>query len=215
MTSITSLCSRAIHIDKGLIIDDGDKEKVVSAYLVKGSGGKSVCEWKNPKDAPGNHNIRLKQVGVFNAGRTVDQIENNKPVEIRIDFWNFQPGSRKVVEFKLYDSNGIVVIESFNTPEASNYSDPMGMQPLKNGLYRSTCAIPENFLNEGQFHVSVIIASITPPIADVDLREAVTFTIIDSGNMRTAGLSGRWHGFIRTPLSWKTELVEIGNSARN
>jgi lipopolysaccharide transport system ATP-binding protein len=208
MIAITLLCNRVIFLDKGIIQGDGEKEKIVAAYLSRGSGELSEKIWEDFRSAPGNHSARLRSVRACSNGKIIDQLNSDQPLDIEIEFWNFLPNTKKVVEFKLLDSTGIVVLESFNTPEASNDTDPLALKPLMVGLYRSKCRIPANFLNEKQYHISVIVASINPPVADINVPDTISFSVFDVGSMRTSGISGKWHGVIRTPLEWNTEYLQ-------
>lgn len=208
MTAITTLCNRVIFLEKGTIQADGEKERIVGTYLTKGSSGSSVKVWMDKQKAPGNQNVRLCSIRALSNGKPIDQLNSDQPLDIVIEFLNLQPNSKKVVELKLYDSNGIVVLESFNTAEASKNTDPLALKPLSSGLYRSRCRIPANFLNETQYYIGIIIASINPPIAEVNINDVISFSVFDSGAMRTSGLSGKWHGVIRTPLEWNTEYIQ-------
>jgi hypothetical protein len=75
---------------------------------------------------------------------------------------------------------------------------------LPEGLYKTRCRLPANFLNEKQYYLNVILVSLNPPIADADVRQVITFSVFDAGSMRTPGLSGSWLGVVRTPLAWQT-----------
>ena len=56
--------------------------------------------------------------------------------------------------------------------------------------------------------MSVIIASLNPAVAEINVSDVLTFEVIDAGTMRSPGLSGKWFGVVRTPLKWHTQLVE-------
>lgn len=207
MTAVGSLCKRAILFDKGMILGDGETERIINQYLASSSDGLSEKVWNDIKHAPGNHVARLKSVRACSQGKIISQLESDQPLDIEIEFWNLRPKAKQVVEFKLVDSNGVIVLESFNTPEASNDTDPLALQPLEIGLYHSQCRIPANFLNERQYFISVIIASLNPANVEVSISEAISFNVVDAGSMRTSGLSGKWFGVIRTPLVWNTTFV--------
>ncbi len=208
MQSILSLCQRALHLDSGKIHGDGDVNSIIRDYLNSETQGLSQKVWEDINKAPGTNTTRLRSIRVCSEGKTIEQLDSHQSAEIEIEFWNLQPKAKKVVQIKLLDSNGVVVLESFNTPEASDNSDPLALKPLEAGLYRSTCIIPPNFLNDKQYFISVLVASFNPTIAEVNLREVVSFSVNDSGAMRTPGLSGKWFGLIRTPLNWESEFLK-------
>jgi lipopolysaccharide transport system ATP-binding protein len=210
MAALNAICKRVILFDKGSILIDGETARTISHYLSSENRGVSEKVWHNIRLAPGNQNVRLRSVRLSSHGKSIDQLESNHPVDIEIEFWNLRPRTRHVVQFKLVDSSGIIVLESFNTPEASNGTDPLALESLEIGLYRSICRIPSNFLNDQQYFVTVIIASLNPAIKEAEVREVVSFTVFDSGSMRTPGLNGKWFGVIRTPLVWNTTFLVSG-----
>ena len=60
MASIRSLCSRAIEIHNGSVVQDGPPEDVINHYLVEeGNGLTPERLWPDFKERPGNDQFRL------------------------------------------------------------------------------------------------------------------------------------------------------------
>ena len=76
------------------------------------------------------------------------------------------------------------------------------------GLYRATCEIPANFLNEGRFHITVLLATFGPENIEAEAREALSLMVFDTGAMRDAGVVGPWPGVVRVKLPWRTEFLD-------
>ena len=202
MTSINSLCNRAILLFNGKKFLDGKTELIVNKYLSQKGEDQTEKIWKDKKNAPGSINVKLHSVKVYSEKGDQDQFSSDQRIIIDIEFWNLRNNSKLVTEFKLLDSSGVIVLESFNTPEANTNSQKYVFQTYDQGLFRSRCILPGNFLNNKQYFVSVIIVSLNPPTIEVNENEIVSFNVHDSGRMRTPGLSGTWFGLIRTPLEW-------------
>jgi hypothetical protein len=101
-----------------------------------------------------------------------------------------------------------IVLESANTPKANLLPEEWFCKPHPISLFRSNCIIPANFLNEGQYHITIIVASCYPPFAEVEVKQIVSFSVFDTGVMRTPGFNGRWNGVVRIPLAWRTEFIK-------
>ena len=73
--------------------------------------------------------------------------------------------------------------------------------------------IPANFLNEGRYLVTPIIAdnqagvSTRREIYLLDENLEISFNVIDTGEMRRSGLSENWLGVVRPRLNWNTRKV--------
>ena len=85
----------------------------------------------------------------------------------------------------------------------SSTDDPWYGKPQPVGLYRSTCTIPGNFLNDGRYVISAIVGQV--PTRLLILEESVlTFNVHDTGAMREEYF-GSWAGpVIRPRLPWNT-----------
>ncbi len=105
-----------------------------------------------------------------------------------------QEGVRTYVAFRLTDPAGSFVLASMNAPETALNEDPYFCAPLSVGTYRTTCTIPADVLNDIRYNLSVSIVSAPPPIVFAEVNEAITFSILDTGEMRPAWLPGRFPG---------------------
>jgi len=204
MTSISNLCQRAILLDSGMLAADGEAEKIVEKYLSTGNQANEQV-WETVVAAPGDHRVRLHAIRAASGGISQSQFDIDKPVNIEVEYWNLLHGNRMIMVIMLIDSSGAIVFETMNTLEASLSPDPWCCSPLPEGLFRSTCTIPSDFLNETVYYVNVIISTSPPPVAMVNLEKAISFSVFDTGGMRSPGLSGKWYGGVRPRFAWKTE----------
>ena len=70
MLAVTRLCSRAILLNHGMIIDDGPSAKVVKNYLTTDAGVPAAREWSNVLTAPSGKFTRILAVSVKTEMRT-------------------------------------------------------------------------------------------------------------------------------------------------
>ena len=59
MQTVSQLCDRAILLEQGRIVQDGDSGEVVARYLQSGLGSGSNRQWVDDATAPGNDLVRL------------------------------------------------------------------------------------------------------------------------------------------------------------
>jgi lipopolysaccharide transport system ATP-binding protein len=111
----------------------------------------------------------------------------------------------------LLDKMRVGVLASANMHSANLRRDKWFNEPHPVGLYRTTCILPGNFLNEGRYHINVIIlTNITK--TEVFAREVISFTVHESGEMRKE-YSGEWLGVVRPKLDWFTERIDDSQSS--
>lgn len=207
MTAVNLLCSSTALLDDGRMKRYGNTSEVVAEYLnsVSETGGERI--WHSPASAPGNERVRLGAVRIVSDSQVKSDVDIDKELLIEVEFWNLISGSRLFTNIFLLDSLGGIVLESANTPGANRLPEKWFCQPHPVGRFRSTCTLPANFLNEGRYYISVLVASGNPPILEAQAQQVLSFTVFDTGAMRTPGFNGRWHGVVRVPLAWRTEFL--------
>lgn len=203
MQAISSLCSRAILLEKGRIADSGPASDVVSRYLQGGAGNLSrsrVHTWDAPGDAPGNSQVRVKKVGIIADDEAT--LETDSPISLEICFWNLMPGAKPHVNLMLYSITGGEVLEDWSASELGWKDEPMQV-----GLFRTVCTIPANLLNEGTYRVRIVFFDNNSVRVAYDMEDALCFEVFDL-QTRVVSWNGRFIGFVHPKLEWKTTLLE-------
>jgi lipopolysaccharide transport system ATP-binding protein len=208
MPAVHALCSRVVWLSDGVVAGDGPAGDVMSRYLSAGSELSGERRWDGP-GAPGNHRVRLRAVRVVDAEENVTgSVGIAGDVHIEVDFWNVEPGLRNVcVNVYLQDDGGNTVLSTASTPGANALPEAWFAKAHPPGLYRSRCTIPGNFLNDRRYHVTVYVVTLGPLNVEAEAPHAVSFTVMDTGEMREAGGGATWDGMIRIRLPWVTSLV--------
>jgi lipopolysaccharide transport system ATP-binding protein len=122
-------------------------------------------------------------------------------VLIEFEYWNLVPGAHLTPSFHLYNEQGILVFGSGPTFEETWLG-----KPYPCGLFRDSCFIPGDLLNEGRYRIEFQIARDQTHL--VFHEEALlAFEVQDSPEMR-GGWHGDWAGAVRPILEWRTELLD-------
>jgi lipopolysaccharide transport system ATP-binding protein len=198
MQAITTLCSRAILLNQGSIVMDGDPVEVSEHYINYGSEEVTKINWEYEK-APGSDAVRLKSLNVLdNFGETTGTFRLSDTIHIEMQFWVIQPGLMLNPSFQIFNQLGycLFATTNFHYPE---WSDRI----CEPGLYRSVCTIPGHLLNEGKHNVSALVIQNK---SNVLIREKrISFNIHDDGVSRS-GYTGSWIGAVRPLLDWDVQI---------
>ena len=188
MPMVLRICNRAILLDRGGVVADGEPGGVTRRYLHSEHGSPAERVWLAPREAPGDAVARIKAVRVLNEqGQVVETIDIRKSFFVELDYWNFQGSSRPTAVFHLINEDGITLFATndFNNRDWWN-------TPRKPGLVRATCQIPGNLLAEGRLFVLAAVCSYNPNAVHVLERDAVSFQVVDRSE--GDGVRGPWAG---------------------
>jgi lipopolysaccharide transport system ATP-binding protein len=151
MGAVKSLCSRAIQIRSGELLEDGEPEMIIDHYLSDGNIGISPERiWKNPEASPGDSQIKLQAIRVSNESGEIKTVyRSSQPIIVEIEFELFYEHSALFIGFDLINQSGVIVLRSCH-----NHRNEDDQQKLKCGLNRFQCIIPANILNNGVYFVT-------------------------------------------------------------
>lgn len=209
MTAIKDLCSRVLVMSQGQMVASGEPSEMISSYLSVTSQLNYCRQWETPQDAPGNEQIRVREIRVEGGNvESPTHISCNEPVQLTVEYWNKTPDAHLNLSVLVYNEERVLVFVT--TSVLDNYAG----RGFAKGLYRSTCSIPENLLNNGQYSISVLFVK-DRAHAIFRMDDALVFEVHDSPELR-GGWYGKWSGVIRPKLEWTTQqLEENGASVRS
>ena len=207
LPAICNLCSRALCLDGGVLVADGPARDVVAQYaarVVPQPEGEGERRWPDPQEAPGSDNVRLHAVRVLSAGRATSHVDVQAPVRIEVEYWNFLPGARIYTSIHLHEKSGVGVLSSANLPSLNLGTDAWQGRPQPAGLYRSSCTLPAELLNESRYSISVFI------VANMARHEVVAHDVMAFGayDETLREYHGTLMGVVRPRLAWSTELLQ-------
>ena len=119
MTALRSLCSRAVWLDSGHVIEVGDAGNVIDSYLQKQVATNLESAWQDDNTAPGDHRVRLRSVRVIPLGDSGGQITVQTPLRMEFTYWNYTPGAVLNISIFLNNLEGMCI---FNVP--SDFAPP-------------------------------------------------------------------------------------------
>ncbi|MCX5907141.1 MAG: ABC transporter ATP-binding protein [Deltaproteobacteria bacterium] len=155
MSSITGLCSRALQIHQGLILQDGEPEAVVRQYLIQASDTlKAEFCWGDAATRPGNEQIRLIAVRVVNeCGESRNVFGSSEPISVEMEFDLLSDHPALFIGFDLFAQNGVFILRSCH-----NHGPQPEWPKLSIGRNRLRGTIPTNLLNTGIYHIAPRVA---------------------------------------------------------
>jgi lipopolysaccharide transport system ATP-binding protein len=202
MVAVQNLCNRAIWLDNGQIIEQGETHQVVAKYLSLGSQSLSEQVWPDKETAPGNDRVRIHRLSVRpENGCPGDPISMDTPIVVEVEYWNLLPDEIVYSCLHFYTEQQVVAFTSApidNHPELAQSAKPVG-------LYKEVCYIPGNLLNSGVHRVLLLIIRNTSKII-YRMEDSLAFEVLDLGE-RAGTWYGKEPGFVRPILNWQMQRV--------
>lgn len=202
MAAIRSLCDRAILIDQGRVVLDGETPEVVSSYLASAVSGLSEGEisWKTDAEAPGEHALKLRAIRLKQEDGTISSVfDVEKAIRIDIVYEVKTSLLGLIIRLGLLTPTGEVAFQSNDKSVRKDKVAP--------GRYRNTCIIPGNLLNVGEYIVRVGAGSPEMKKGELPDREYLRFQTIGTGSYG-AQYRGKWPGVVCPKLDWVIESIE-------
>ena len=203
MQAMTRLCSRVIWLRNGQVERDGATLDVVGEYLHAQSQIGADRSWEI-SEAPGNEVARLRRVRVHDENNlSVTAVDVRRPVYVEMTYDVMSPGSVIIPNAHFYTAEGACMFVSHDW--AGGWRD----RPREAATYVSTVEVPGDLLAEGSVFVTVAASTYAPFSVHFVERDAVTFTVVDSGDGNSArgDYTGNIPGVVRPLLDWTTEVV--------
>lgn len=201
MTAVQSLCQRGIWINDGQVVRDDAISEVVAAYL----SGNSIFEnehiWPTPDEAPGTDEIRINAVRVRRQDDADDDVlAMNTSLAIDIDFWIFAPDTAMSITLQVLNEQGVIAFATGPGDDPDWQGDV-----LPRGLFRNTCYIPANLLNEGRYYVHLLAVKDQSRVV-YRHEYIVSFDVVDT-SARVAWY-GKRAGVLRPFMKWTNAQLD-------
>ncbi len=209
LPAVRSLCSRAIVVEKGRLVFDGDTDEAVHRYLGhSGRPAAAVVEEDELQlriakslifaDAPSFRCTRI--AALDEQGAPSSSFRSDEEITIAIDYSVLRPTSTLRLLVTLTDENQVTVLRSENVDDPSP-GDALGVNP---GTYRSVVTIPRDLFGDAQFDLNVSFVS--------EMNQIVEYAAVVPLDVRFAGLGSNMRGkaYLRPALPWRTEALAAG-----
>ena len=153
MQTMRRLCNRAVLLEGGKLVADGDAESVARSYLASiDSSGAGRRRWEDPAEQPGDEACRLVEVAVTDEdGDAATTFFSSKPIylTLELDLPAVDPALN--INFDLMTPDGVLILHSSFRDGAT----PPELVPGRNVV---RCQIPPGLLNSGRYVVTLRIS---------------------------------------------------------
>jgi lipopolysaccharide transport system ATP-binding protein len=199
LPSVQAFCTRAVLLAQGKIQFIDTPRNIIQKYI-GGTDMESKKQWST-EQCPRNGQARIYEIALRDQeGNIISHPTIDQSLQITIDYSIISDDASVGFTVNLYDENRTHVFSSINNHEPVWYGKSM-----PKGNYRSTCCIPDKFLNNGRYSVSIILFG--KNFSDTHLiNEAIGFTVLDAPEVR-GDYFGEFAGTIRPLLQWKTQPI--------
>ncbi|SMC73479.1 ABC transporter ATP-binding protein [Pedobacter nyackensis] len=195
--ALKNLCTKAIYLEKGRLIDMGNTQDVITNYLKREQTLYLHRIYADPDTAPGNDSIRIKRVEMlpqYLSGSNI--IDIRTPLVIDFEFWYLPK-----------EEMDLGVSIALNTVMGECIFDVDSLaRPYKKGLIKGQCTIPGDFLNNGSYSINLIFVKNTSS-ALFEFEDCLSFDVEDF-RANTAWY-GDWPGAVRPKFKVQLQQEEI------
>jgi lipopolysaccharide transport system ATP-binding protein len=201
MGAIRAFCKRAVLLEQGKVLLDGDTSQVISTYMSiafpEGDETNGEIFW-TADHAPGTHEICLRGIQLIGpSGIVQSTFEAEKPIQVAIYYEVKRP--LRGFRFNLYilTQEGEVAFLATDHMFRSEIEGP--------GIYKSVCTIWGGLLNRRRYVVAVD-CDIPGVKVLIPRREFLSFTVTGGGNQASI-FPEEWPGVVCPRLEWQIEKV--------
>ena len=183
MQAVTSLCSKAIWMQKGRVLANGDAKTVVNNYTAQLQRKLWHQQW-NLQDAPGNNGIKVLSVELVpQLPDPLAPVDVRTPLKVKFRFYNGNNGVNLITNLLLFTLTGECIFDVFCKPDVYDA-----------GIIEGECLIPGNFLNNGSYYFSLYFGKDSSQQLFY-LEECLHFDVEDYRE----GINwyGEWWGYVR------------------
>jgi lipopolysaccharide transport system ATP-binding protein len=194
MTTVASLCTQCVLLDKGVVQAIDTPRAIADLYFSSRQGGAgSSLEFASDAAMPGDDVARLCSARIHDSGfKEVEGIDRGETIGVEMMFEVRKAGYRLMPNFHVFLQDQYAFVSS---PPQNNV--------LKPGVHRSTLWIPRNFLNDGLYVVGVALTSLQPTRVHFYLPEALRFQVSEK---KSQDFLIGMPGVVRPTLDWELSV---------
>ncbi|HEX8999980.1 MAG TPA: ABC transporter ATP-binding protein [Blastocatellia bacterium] len=194
MTALQHLCSRALWLDKGHLMEDGAKNVVITKYLQTSAKAVAKRIWDDFESAPGNGNVKIHSARLISEGGvSTDVITVETPIRVEFEYWNLLSEADLNLSLHLYNLEGVCIFNSISSSARQ-----------RAGLVKGVCSIPGNLLNDGIYRVMIMVVK-DGSVPQYVFEDILVFEVNDVE--REWAWYGKWAGAVRPVLKWEVEQL--------
>lgn len=195
--ALKSLCTKAIHLDKGKLLGIGKTQEIINNYLKSEQNNNLERIYDDPDLAPGYDSIRIKRLSMVPQYLTREKIiDIRTPLLVDFEFWHLPS---EIIDLGVSLSLNTVMGECIFDVDSIS-------KQYKKGIIKGKCLIPGNLLNDGSYTISLFFIKNTSSTI-FEFEECLSFDVEDF-RAHTAWY-GDWPGVIRPQFKVQLEQEEL------
>jgi len=199
MQAISNLCTHALLLEKGRIIQNDKTSEVINYYVSQVSRKMWKQTWEDIDAAPGNEYVKVQSVELAPTF-----VNGSKLIDVRSEI-------RVVVHFFNYlKLNLSVSLHLFNLLDECIFDVSTESMDFDKGYGEAECVIPGNFLNDGSYYISIMFNKDTSHNIFY-FQHCLQFNVEDY--REGVSWNDKWPGYVRPKLPF--ELRHAGPSPEN
>jgi lipopolysaccharide transport system ATP-binding protein len=193
MSAIARLCDRALLVDHGRIVEQGNTQNVIEKYLSRENG--KTCHVKLPPDPL--RRMRLREITILNScGIPSSQVEMAKPFRVRVSYDVNQKLESAYVICYFLSPDGSTI---FGTGDSDCNPERLGMR--EPGHYSAEFEVPAFLLGESHYSIGINLAIPFGEIFDRH-QNVVSFEVVDLRSGSHHRVNRRRPGFLAVKFPW-------------
>lgn len=200
MIAVQNLCTRAIRLKDGQVVQSGTTNEIVKEYLMDDASVDGRLTWP-AEDAPGNDKIKFREVLVVKASGEPGLLQVQDAINVKV-LMDIEEVPQGIFNISIYFINeqGILVFESALIDSMKDRLD-------HRGTYEFICSVPGNLLNVGTYRLELRL--IVNYKVQAHVTDPILFEIIEVE--REGVWYGKKGGLIRPLLQWQCNAKQISS----
>ena len=198
MGAISSLCTSAILLERGLMKSSGSTDNIISQYLTTDNSLKPFQEFEDQ-----DKEVYFKKIAIHSGKdeSASNELDVRYPVTIKFSYKvkNFINGTS--IAFSIFSKSGTKLFYS-----SEKIENLLGEIDDKTGAHTAEVTIPGNFLTPGSYFINASLQ--IENIQLFDFKEGtIHFEIIESGTSLHK-FKGKNIGLVLVDLDWRNSVYE-------
>jgi lipopolysaccharide transport system ATP-binding protein len=192
MAAIGSLCTRAILLREGALIQDSTPHEATAFYLNSQLQAVGALEF-SAKTLPSSQHVRFLRAAIRDeAGQNLNCFDLRKPFCLEVEYEVLTPTRDLIIGFDLLNSEGVLVCGSNSIALSSG-------KLHSPGTYKTTCRFPGYLLNENRYQVRLIASTLSSVLLSTELCLGFDVEDVERHGPRFEKV----HGVLRPELQWR------------
>lgn len=200
MVAVDSLCTRAVCLHEGKMVQEGAPATVTSRYLQNWLPRFAEVLHEDPATAPGSETMKLRSARITAKGDPQNRhFTVRTPLRMEFEYWKLRASACLDLRVEVYNEHAINVFTTVMMGEAATPA----------GLLKASFVIPGDLMNTGTYWIDLSVSQ-----GDLAFEAAwsdlIAFEVHDASSELRGHYHDAWPGAVRPNLQWTTEVIDAG-----